>query len=268
MSEQEPLSKEEAQKAEWRKQIIEASKGNAIKFGSNRELRRLVEHLNNDEKVISIATGSRKNKRGRGIIVATNLRLFFLWSGYVFGENNDLPYTSLNSIEFKTGILFGEVQAFSAGDAVSYNWVGRFAGRKFVRTVRQLSTEVRQNYGANAWGQAQGGRQILPPQEQPYDRETHQAPQPQQQTKDAHINPPQSAPQQSLPQRPQAINPNLVPLPPRPLINPPAPTAFDPSQERFQIISGQMRELGVLKEAGLITDEEYEVKRKLLAEQL
>lgn len=158
-------SEEQIQK--WHEQIKTAIKGNAYHFGSNREIRRLPDHLNNDENVISILTGSRMGKRGRGIIVATDERLFFLWEGWVFREHNDLSFTSLNSIEFKTGIFFGTIEAFSAGDSVAYNWVGRFAGRRFVKLVRQLSTDAKRKASA-PWTQTQHGETpsaptVLPP---------------------------------------------------------------------------------------------------------
>ena len=156
-----------SQEEEWKRQIKEAAKSNMFHFGSNRELRRLPYHLHDGEEIISIVTGSRKDKRGRGLIVATNERLFFLWDGWVFREHNDLPYSSLNSIEFKTGIFFGEIEAFSAGDSVAYNWVDRFSGRKFVKLVRQLSADAKRNHNMNMWNQTQQGDPTYPEHTQP-----------------------------------------------------------------------------------------------------
>jgi hypothetical protein len=123
-------------------QIKKAAKANAFNFGSNRELRRLRQHLNNDESVLGIITGSRLNKRGRGIVVATNERLLFIHDGWVFRENQDYPYETISSVEFSTKIFFGVFTLYGKGDETSYNWVGRSAGAKFTKLVRQLTADA------------------------------------------------------------------------------------------------------------------------------
>lgn len=123
-------------------QIKKAAKANAFNFGSNRELRRLREHLNEGENVLGIITGSRLNKRGRGIVVATDERLLFIHDGWVFRENQDYPYETISSVEFSTKIFFGVFTLYGKGDETAYNWVGRSAGAKFTKLVRQLTSDA------------------------------------------------------------------------------------------------------------------------------
>jgi len=123
-------------------QIKKAARANAFNFGSNRELRRLKEHLNTGEEVLALITGSRLAKRGRGIVVATNERLLFIHDGWVFRENQDYPYETISSVEFSTGIFFGIFTLYGKGDETAYNWVGRSAGAKFTKIVRQLTSEA------------------------------------------------------------------------------------------------------------------------------
>ena len=126
-------------------QIKQAAKGNAFLFGSNREIRRLPEYLHDGEEVLSIITGGRMGKRGRGIIVATNERLLLIWDGWVFRENQDFPYETISSVEFNTRIFFGSLTVYGKGDETSYNWIGRFAGAKFTKLVRQLTSDAGRN---------------------------------------------------------------------------------------------------------------------------
>lgn len=133
------LTFEEIKALPQAEQIRLAKKGNAFLFGSNREIRRLAdEYLREDEVVLKIVTGSRLNERGRGIVVATDRRVFFVWDGWVFRENQDFPYETITSIEYRTGFFFGVLRVHGHGDEVAYNWVGRVAGAKFVKLARSL----------------------------------------------------------------------------------------------------------------------------------
>lgn len=143
---------------DYSEQIKEAVKGNAFYFGSNRELRRLPEYLHEGEQVVSIITGSRRGLRGRGIVVATNERIIFIWDGWVFRENQDYPYETISSVEFKTGIFFGTFVMYGKGDETAYNWVGRVAGAKFAKKVRELVAQASRDENAYRAQYAAGTR--------------------------------------------------------------------------------------------------------------
>lgn len=128
-------------------QIKKAWKSNMFMFGSNRETRRLPIYLNEGENVLLIATGSRKDERGRGLIVATDRRVLFIWDGWVFRTEQDFPYETISSVEFNTSIMFGVFTVYGLGDEVSYNWVDRFVGRKMTRLVRQKVAESKSQIG-------------------------------------------------------------------------------------------------------------------------
>lgn len=119
--------------------IDKASRNNFVRLGALRELRKLPEYLHNGEVVLDVVTGSREGKYGRGVMVATNERLLIIFNGWVFRENSDFSYETISSIEFKVnGLFFGELTVFGKGSHVTYNWVGRKAGREFVKVVRQI----------------------------------------------------------------------------------------------------------------------------------
>lgn len=137
-------------------QIKEAKKGNAILWGANREIRRLAEHLNPNEVVYKIVVGTPEKGRGRGIIVATNERIFFSKDGWIFRDSQDFGYDTFSSVEFKTGIFFGTFVLYGKGDETRYNYVGRFAGAKFTKLVRQLAADFARNARSSYSPQSNG----------------------------------------------------------------------------------------------------------------
>lgn len=112
-----------------------------LKFGANREIRRLHLYLTEGEDILAIITGSRLHERGRGIIVATSDRVIFAWDGWVFRENQDFPYETISSVEFNTSIFFGVFILYGKGDEIAYNWVGRSSGAKFAKIIREKVME-------------------------------------------------------------------------------------------------------------------------------
>jgi hypothetical protein len=133
-------------------QIQEAKKGNALLFGSNREIRRLPLYLHEGEQVYKIITGSPG--RGRGIIVATDERILFIKDGWVFRTVQDFPYDTISSVEFKTGIFFGMFVMYGKGDETAYNWVGRFSGAEFAKLVRKYASDIKRSQTGSAPVQA------------------------------------------------------------------------------------------------------------------
>ena len=126
-----------------RAEIKQAIKGNAILFASNRELRRLPLYLLQNEHPINIVSGSPGRGRGRGIIVATNYRVLFIRDGWIFRNDQDYPYETISSVEFKSGIFFGTLTLFGKGDDTPYIWVGKFKGQKFKKLVQELSMKAK-----------------------------------------------------------------------------------------------------------------------------
>lgn len=126
-------------------QIYQAAKANLLLFGSRREMRRLKQYLNRDEEVFEIITGSPIMGRGRGIVAATSERVIFIRDGWVYRDSQDFPYETVSSVEFKIGIFFGTFSMYGKGDEVGYNWVGRIAGARFAKTVRELVAKSSNN---------------------------------------------------------------------------------------------------------------------------
>lgn len=126
--------------------IKQSVRNNFVTLGAHRELRLLSDYLHEGEIVLDIVTGSRKNKYGRGLMVATNERLLVLFIGWVFRETHDFSYETVSSIEFKVnGMFFGELTIHGKGSNVTYNWVGRRSGRAFVKVAREIVAKSTMN---------------------------------------------------------------------------------------------------------------------------
>lgn len=206
---------------DWVAQIKEARKGNGILFASHREMRRLPSYLHEGEQVISLVTGSPKHmigsesgsvasSKGRGIVVATTERVLFIRDGWVFRNVQDLPYETISSVEFTTGILFGTLSVFGKGDGVFYNWVGRSAGAKFAKIVRQQVSEQNNVSGTT------GKKPAVPTG-----------------------------------------------------VTAPLGGGGHPAQDRLKdMVASELRQLKALQEEGLITEEEYQIKRAALISKL
>lgn len=282
---------------ELRDIINAASKGNAILLGSFRELRRLPNYLQEDEQIIAILSGTPTNykfwKLRRGIVVATDRRLMFIHDGWVFRTIQDFPYTSINSIEFTTRLFFGDLIAFGFGDQIQYKWIGRMVGTRFAKIVRQLIVDVTDDDPTTSPRnrvpiEYKGVNSRLAEEEKGVDAESTPTPTAlppiQESSQPVFIPTPVSSP---LPFPPVS---SLPPLPPRlgikrptlkgedsgaePIVSESIP--IQPSgaiqehktDEHYNRVTNQLERLAALKEKGLITNQEYELKRNFYIERL
>ncbi len=85
-------------------------------YGSGREVKRLHQHLWENEDVDSICVGTYG--RGQGLLVLTNRRLFFLHLGAVRGTTEeDFPFAKISSVKWSSGIISGTVTVSLAGNS-------------------------------------------------------------------------------------------------------------------------------------------------------
>jgi hypothetical protein len=100
-----------------------------------KELKELPNILWPDEKVENIIQGSYNN--GNGILVATNRRLVFVDKGFLYGlKVEDFPYEKISSIQYKTGLLLGEITIFTSGNKAVIDNVYKEKARAFGEWVR------------------------------------------------------------------------------------------------------------------------------------
>ena len=77
-----------------------------------REINELPKILWADEHVEKAVSGSYES--GNGLLAATNKRLIFFDVGFSGSRVEDFPYDKITSIQYKTGIVCGEITIFSS----------------------------------------------------------------------------------------------------------------------------------------------------------
>jgi hypothetical protein len=136
--------------APLREDIAAAKKRMMITFGSNRELRLLVTYLHGGEQVEAICSGKYSN--GRGVIVLTNERVFFLKDGWFKKTTQDFPFYSISSVEWQSRILFGDIVLFSDGSQATITKVPANTGKRLVGLIRERAGKRGTGWGGNGGG--------------------------------------------------------------------------------------------------------------------
>lgn len=111
-----------------------------FRLGSNREMRRLLDHLHEDELVLAATTG--KYAGGRGLIALTDSRLIVTYDGYIRSASEDFPLEHVTSIEWNKKLLRGRIVVFSAGNEVEIKNV-YYGGREVVLKARTSMRKVK-----------------------------------------------------------------------------------------------------------------------------
>ncbi|CCH88990.1 conserved protein of unknown function [Modestobacter italicus] len=103
-------------------------------LGSKREIRKLIEHLWEDERVEQLSTGMYG--KGNGILVRTDRRLLFLVDGWTGATSEDFPFTRISSVQWSSGMLMGTVTIFASGNKAEIKNVHKEIGKNMVDAVR------------------------------------------------------------------------------------------------------------------------------------
>jgi hypothetical protein len=107
----------------------------ASRFLSRKEIKELPNVLAPDERVEQLTPGFYNG--GIGLLVATNRRLIFVDKGMLYGLRvEDFHYDRINSIQYKTGLLLGEITIFAAGNRAEISQVEKSVVRQFGEFVR------------------------------------------------------------------------------------------------------------------------------------
>jgi hypothetical protein len=121
----------------------------ATRFLGFREIKELPAILWHDEVVEQLVTGFYGN--GNGVLVATNKRLVFVDKGLVFGLRvEDFPYEKITSIQYKIGLLFGEITIFASGNRADIKNVAKDVARSFAEHARARMTPIAASHSASA----------------------------------------------------------------------------------------------------------------------
>jgi hypothetical protein len=132
------LAKGEAKAAkrgdEVRPDILTAMGKMSFKMGSRREIKRLPEHLWENERVDLLTAGTYGS--GTGVLVLTDRRLLFLKDGVMSKTSEDFPLEKISSIQWSTGMLLGKMTVFASGNKAEILNVQKQDGKMITDAVR------------------------------------------------------------------------------------------------------------------------------------
>lgn len=123
-----------------RSDIVTATGKMSYKMGSKREIKRLPEHLWENERVDLLTGGTYGS--GTGVLVLTDRRLLFLKDGVMSKTSEDFPLEKISSIQWSTGMLLGKMTVFASGNKAEINNVQKQDGKAITDAVRARITGV------------------------------------------------------------------------------------------------------------------------------
>ena len=101
------------------------------------EMQTLPEMLVADERICGVASGLYKERNG--ILIATNNRVLFYYKGRLMGSHvEEFRYEQITTVEYKTGLLCGEIIVYSAGNASKIEMVPNMYCKPFADAVRSI----------------------------------------------------------------------------------------------------------------------------------
>jgi hypothetical protein len=118
-----------------RPDIVAAAARMGWRMGGKRELKKLTEHLHDDETVRLIAQGTYEGNQG--ILVLTDVRLLFLFHGMVSQGKEDFPLRLISSVQTKSGFATGEMRVFVSGNSSSISGIVKADLEPLADAVRQ-----------------------------------------------------------------------------------------------------------------------------------
>ena len=119
----------------------------ASKLLGVKEIKQLPSILWEDEVVEKLVQGIYGS--GYGILVATNKRLIFVDKGWIYGLRvEDFPYDKITSIQYETGVFYGEIKIFASGNKADITQISKKQARDFAEYVRARISSVKEHASA------------------------------------------------------------------------------------------------------------------------
>lgn len=113
------------------------------KFLGRKEINELPEILSANEKIDNLIQGIYN--KGQGILVSTNRRLVFVDKGLLYGLRvEDFPLEKITSIQYETGLIFGQVKIHISANIAVIDQVDKAAARKFAEFVRDKLSQPKE----------------------------------------------------------------------------------------------------------------------------
>lgn len=104
------------------------------KLGIGKELKTLDAELWEGEQVARIVGGTYG--KGNGIVVLTDRRVLFYFRGVVSAQTEDFPLDKISSIDFKSGLLLGEITVYVSSQKATIKNVEKEGGKLLVDEAR------------------------------------------------------------------------------------------------------------------------------------
>lgn len=104
------------------------------KFGIRKELQSLDTELWEGETVSRIIGGTYG--KGNGVLVLTDRRVLFYFKGVVSTQTEDFPLDKISSIDYKSGLLLGEISVYVSSQKATIKNVEKEGGKMLVDAAR------------------------------------------------------------------------------------------------------------------------------------
>lgn len=113
-------------------------------FGTKKEIKCLPEILGPDERIFGLTSGLMDGNTW--LITLTNERIIFLDKGFLFGlKQIETPLEKVNSIEHKTGLVFGEIAIWDGSSKMVIKNVIKTTVKPFIKAVNEQIRTFKQN---------------------------------------------------------------------------------------------------------------------------
>ncbi len=119
-------------------------------FGTKKEIKYLPEILTDNEKILYLTSGLMDGNTW--LITCTNRRVIFLDKGMVYGlKQVETPLERINSIQQKTGMMFGEIAIWDGSSKMEIKNVMKKTVKPFVEAVNKaIDAAKRSNSGGGS----------------------------------------------------------------------------------------------------------------------
>jgi hypothetical protein len=121
-------------KDDLREDVAKAKDLMRVKFGGGKEIKRLVDHLWEDEHVERMTTGAYGS--GTGLLVVTDRRLLFIKEGAMSKTSEDFPLEKVSSVQWSSGMVTGTVTIFASGNKAEIKNVNKDDGKAITDLIR------------------------------------------------------------------------------------------------------------------------------------
>jgi hypothetical protein len=114
---------------------IEAAKAKMrIRLGAGREIKKLPEHLWDDETVELLSSGNVSDKNG--LLALTSHRLIFLFTRLVNSAFEDFPISNISSISYKSGMVLASIEVYASGNKATIKNVNKADAKEIADAIR------------------------------------------------------------------------------------------------------------------------------------